>query len=338
MNMLSLYLIGVGLERILGRVRFAVVYLLSLLGGSVAVFLFSGVVTATAGASGAIFGLLGALAVTFKRLNLDLRQLGAIIVLNLVITFTAPGISWQAHLGGFVVGAIVGAAMVYPPAKTPRGLAVGCLGRRARRAGGAGPDPRQPRSPTWSASVGAASRAADPPDGTESGVSGCGRCASVRKVLGDVVRDRCPDPSGRRPASSSSSRSSSSDRRGGAQPFAVDHLDPVHLRPADLPRTAQRCRPPGRPSRPAAGCASGGRRPSSRRRTAAARRRRSGPADRWRSRRRPPQRPASRAPTAKRPGRGPYRCIGVGSVEPNPSYPPQLSTVGTNDIDVVYGG
>ena len=132
MNMLSLYLIGVGLERILGRVRFTVVYLLSLLGGSVAVYLFSGFVSATAGASGAIFGLLGALAVTFKRLNLDLRQLGAIIALNLVITFTAPGISWQAHLGGFVVGAIVGAAMVFPPAKTRAawqwGVSVGVLG------------------------------------------------------------------------------------------------------------------------------------------------------------------------------------------------------------------
>lgn len=118
MNMLSLYMIGIGLERLLGRLRFAVVYILSLLGGSTAVYLFSQVNAPTAGASGAIFGLLGALAVTLKRLRLDLRQLGFIIALNAFITFTVSSISWQAHLGGFLVGGIVGAAMVFPPAKT----------------------------------------------------------------------------------------------------------------------------------------------------------------------------------------------------------------------------
>ncbi len=116
MNMLSLYFVGLALERLLGRGRFLIVYLLSLLGGSVAAFVLSDIDTATVGASGAIFGLLGALAVTFKRMRLDLRQLGFIVLLNLVITFTNSSISWQAHLGGFVVGAIVGAAMVYPPA------------------------------------------------------------------------------------------------------------------------------------------------------------------------------------------------------------------------------
>ncbi len=116
MNMLALYMIGVGLERVLGPVRFTAVYLLSLLGGSVAVYLLSAPVTLTAGASGAIFGLLGALAVTLRRLQLDLRRLGIIIALNLFITVTVPGISWQAHVGGFIVGALVGAAMVFPPA------------------------------------------------------------------------------------------------------------------------------------------------------------------------------------------------------------------------------
>lgn len=118
MNMLSLYFIGVGLERVLGPVRFGAVYLLSLLGGSAAVMLFSDEFTATAGASGAIFGVLGALAVTLKRLRVDMRQLGIIIALNAFITFTVSGISWQAHLGGFIVGGIVGAAMVFAPART----------------------------------------------------------------------------------------------------------------------------------------------------------------------------------------------------------------------------
>ncbi len=125
MNMLSLYLIGVGLERVLGAARFATVYGLSLLGGSVAVYLLTEPDTLTVGASGAIFGLLGALLVIYKRLRLDLRQLGVILALNAFITFTVSNISWQAHIGGFVVGAIVGAAMVYAPQKNRLAWQVG---------------------------------------------------------------------------------------------------------------------------------------------------------------------------------------------------------------------
>ena len=74
-NMISLYMLGMPLERILGRGRFLVIYLLSLLGSSVSVLLFSGPFVPTIGASGAIYGLMGALLVTFKRLGFDLRQL-----------------------------------------------------------------------------------------------------------------------------------------------------------------------------------------------------------------------------------------------------------------------
>lgn len=116
LNMLALYFIGLGLERVLGWWRYLAVYVLSLLGGSACVMLFAGVTGGSAGASGAIFGLMGALLVTLKRLHLDLRQAGIIIAINLVATFAIPGISWQAHLGGLVVGAITGAAMVYAPA------------------------------------------------------------------------------------------------------------------------------------------------------------------------------------------------------------------------------
>ena len=125
MNMLSLYLLGPTLERILGRVRFGLVYLLSLLGGSVSVLLLSDPMGPTIGASGAIFGLLGALVVTFKRLKYDLRQLGSLIAINLVITFAVPGISWQGHLGGLIVGAIVGAAMVFPPREVRTRVQIG---------------------------------------------------------------------------------------------------------------------------------------------------------------------------------------------------------------------
>ncbi len=125
MNMLSLYLIGIGLERVLGSGRFAAVYLLSLLGGSVAVYLLTEPDSLTVGASGAIFGLLGALLVLYKKLRLDLRQLLVILALNAFITVSVPNISWQAHLGGFLVGAVVGAAMVYPPPKNRLVVQVG---------------------------------------------------------------------------------------------------------------------------------------------------------------------------------------------------------------------
>lgn len=114
-NMWALYVLGPPLEQHLGRLRFASLYLLSALGGSVMVYLFSPLNAATAGASGAIFGLFGATLVTAKRLNLDVRWLIGLIVINLVITFTLPGISWQGHVGGLVTGALVAAVYVYAP-------------------------------------------------------------------------------------------------------------------------------------------------------------------------------------------------------------------------------
>jgi membrane associated rhomboid family serine protease len=117
LNMLALYFIGLGLERVLGAWRYLSLYLLSLLGGSAAVMLFSSVSSASAGASGAIFGLMGALLVTLKRFKLDMRQAGVVIAINVFATFAIPGISWQAHLGGLVVGALVGAGLVYAPAQ-----------------------------------------------------------------------------------------------------------------------------------------------------------------------------------------------------------------------------
>jgi len=128
-NMISLYILGIPLERILGRWRFLAIYLLSLLGASVSVLIFSAPVSLTIGASGAIYGLMGALLVTFKRLRYDLRQLLVIVALNVFITFQVPGISWQGHLGGLVVGAVVGAAMVYPPQQSRKAWQWGtCIG------------------------------------------------------------------------------------------------------------------------------------------------------------------------------------------------------------------
>jgi membrane associated rhomboid family serine protease len=114
LNMWALYVVGPPLEMLLGRLRFGALYALSLLGGSVLVYLLT-LNTATAGASGAVFGLFGATFVVAKRLNLDLRWFVPVIVINLVFTFVAPGISWQGHVGGLVTGGLVAAAYVYAP-------------------------------------------------------------------------------------------------------------------------------------------------------------------------------------------------------------------------------
>ena len=119
LNMWALYVVGPPLEALLGRLRFVALYALSLLGGSVLVYLLT-LNSATAGASGAVFGLFGATFVVAKRLNLDMRWVVAVIVVNLLFTFVAPAvstqrISWQGHVGGLVTGALVAAAYVYAP-------------------------------------------------------------------------------------------------------------------------------------------------------------------------------------------------------------------------------
>jgi membrane associated rhomboid family serine protease len=120
-NMLALYWLGTPLEAMLGRWRYVLLYALSLLGGSVASYLFSPWNTLSVGASGAIFGLMGAFVVVAIKQKLDLRPFAVLIGLNLVIGFL-PGfnIDWRAHLGGLVVGAALAAAMLLPPREKRR--------------------------------------------------------------------------------------------------------------------------------------------------------------------------------------------------------------------------
>ncbi|MEV5432336.1 rhomboid family intramembrane serine protease [Streptomyces sp. NPDC052701] len=115
-NMLSLWWLGGPLEAVLGRARYLALYLVSGLAGSALAYLLASPTTATLGASGAIFGLFGATAVLVRRLNDDMRPIIALLVINLVFTFS-PGfnISWQAHIGGLVAGVVVGYAMVHAP-------------------------------------------------------------------------------------------------------------------------------------------------------------------------------------------------------------------------------
>lgn len=114
-NMFALYVLGPYCEIALGRVRFLAVYLVSLLGGSAATVLFSSALTASAGASGAIYGLFGAVAIVMLRTRQNLTQILVLLLINLVITFSVPGISIWGHLGGLLAGTVASAGVLYLP-------------------------------------------------------------------------------------------------------------------------------------------------------------------------------------------------------------------------------
>ncbi len=114
-NMWALIVVGPALERILGRVRFIAVYLVSALAGSVFFYLLAPSYQPALGASGAIFGLFGAWFVLSRRLRLDARMIVGLIAINLVISFTISGIAWQDHVGGLIAGAALTAAYAYAP-------------------------------------------------------------------------------------------------------------------------------------------------------------------------------------------------------------------------------
>lgn len=111
-NMFALWMFGRELELLLGKIRYALLYLVSGLGGCAAVALWavfdhSSFSTATVGASGALFGLIAATLVVYRRMQLNVTSLLVLLGINLVVGFV-PGlaISWQAHLGGMVFGAL----------------------------------------------------------------------------------------------------------------------------------------------------------------------------------------------------------------------------------------
>jgi len=114
-NMWCLFVVGPPLEALLGRVRFAAMYLLTGLAGSVLAYVLTTPNVPELGASGAIFGLFGALLVLGRRLRLNIQPIAVTIGLNLVLTFSFSGISWQAHIGGLVAGAALAAAWAYAP-------------------------------------------------------------------------------------------------------------------------------------------------------------------------------------------------------------------------------
>jgi membrane associated rhomboid family serine protease len=117
--MMSLFFLGRFIEFALGSWRMLVVYMVSLIASGLGVVYFSDPNVATVGASGAIFGLFGALfAIGFKlgKPGMELvRANVGILVLNLIITFTVPQISWQAHVTGLVAGFALTYAIYFPP-------------------------------------------------------------------------------------------------------------------------------------------------------------------------------------------------------------------------------
>ncbi|MGC1381562.1 MAG: rhomboid family intramembrane serine protease [Candidatus Baltobacteraceae bacterium] len=118
-NMLSLWFLGRFIEYALGPWRMLLVYMVSLIVSGLGVVYFSNPMVPTVGASGAIFGLFGALfAIGFKlgKPGMELvRANVGILVLNLILTFTVPAISWQAHVAGLLAGFALTFAIYYPP-------------------------------------------------------------------------------------------------------------------------------------------------------------------------------------------------------------------------------
>ena len=109
-NMYILYILGMQLEPLLGRLKFGTIYGVSLLTGSLGALLVSPH-SITVGASGAVFGIMGAFAVELRSRNLPVMQggmggVGGLILINLVISFTLPGISWGGHVGGLIGGGL----------------------------------------------------------------------------------------------------------------------------------------------------------------------------------------------------------------------------------------
>jgi len=115
-NMYSLMVLGNPLEAAYGKQKFLIVFFFSLLTGSLTSAYFASLYSASVGASGAIFGLFGALAIVGKKIGADIRSIVVIIGINFAFGFAIGGVDWRAHLGG-LIGGVVAAQLVM---KQPR--------------------------------------------------------------------------------------------------------------------------------------------------------------------------------------------------------------------------
>ena len=125
-NMFLLWQLGKLLEPGIGTARFVVLYVTSLVSGSFGALLFDPLAL-TVGASGAVFGLMGAAFVILRNRGFDPWRsgLGGLIVINVIITFTVSGISVGGHLGGLAGGALAGLAIAPKGRKVPTAQAIG---------------------------------------------------------------------------------------------------------------------------------------------------------------------------------------------------------------------
>jgi membrane associated rhomboid family serine protease len=114
-NMVTLAIVGPPVEAEIGKGRFFVLYMLSAVGGSVASYLLSPANEAGIGASGAIFGVMGAYYVIARRRGWELRTITALVAINLLLSLTSPGIDWRAHLGGLLTGVAACAGLLAAP-------------------------------------------------------------------------------------------------------------------------------------------------------------------------------------------------------------------------------
>ncbi|MTA87377.1 MAG: rhomboid family intramembrane serine protease [Actinobacteria bacterium] len=105
-NMYSLMVLGNPIEEAFGKNKFLIIFFASLLTGSLASSYFASIYSASVGASGAVFGLFGAMVVVGKRIGADIRSIVVIIGLNFVFGFALGGVDWRAHLGGLIGGYI----------------------------------------------------------------------------------------------------------------------------------------------------------------------------------------------------------------------------------------
>ncbi len=117
LNMYALFFLGPPLEQAFGRARFTAVYLVAALGGTAASYAFSPPSQPSLGASGAVFGLMGALLVVGRRIGADPRSVLVLLAINLAFPFFFPdlNIDWRAHVGGLVAGALCALVLAGSP-------------------------------------------------------------------------------------------------------------------------------------------------------------------------------------------------------------------------------
>ena len=122
----AIWIFGRQLEPMLGPLRFLVLYLTSVIGGSVAVLWLSDPTVPVVGASGALFGLMGAFFIIIRAVGGNASQLFGLIAINFALGFFVSGISWQGHLGGLITGLII--AGIYAATRMPKALPLQVVG------------------------------------------------------------------------------------------------------------------------------------------------------------------------------------------------------------------